>query len=187
MSETFISKWAGHRWPQYCNRTLSSPVFPGTPNSAMASSEKPHFLQKKVLVIGIEDLKMLSIINLLKQFSQCIKMTWVEIFWEKVFGASKDFLVTAVVVCYWVICHLHSGWHLWCLKLLTFVQIGLYSTNFIWVSGQDASAELVWRRGPHACLHVKSLKTDVSAEKKERVAAQNPGALYALLQANIRK
>ena len=37
------------------------------------------------------------------------------------------------------------------------------------------------------CLHVKSLKTDVSVEKKERVAAENPGVLYVLLQANTKK
>lgn len=50
------------------------------PKFEMAFSWKPHFLQKKVLVVGIEGLKTLSIRNLLKQFSQCIKMTWVEIF-----------------------------------------------------------------------------------------------------------
>lgn len=157
------------------------------PKFEMASSWKPHFLQKNMLVVGIEDLKTLSIRNLLKQFSWCIKMTWVEIFWEAFLVKVKTFLVTPVVVCYWVICHLHSGWDPWCLQSLTFGWTGLYRTNFICVSGQDASAEVVWRRGPCVCLHVKSPKTGISVERKERVSAENPGVLYVLLQASIEK
>lgn len=37
------------------------------------------------------------------------------------------------------------------------------------------------------CLHVKSPKPDISVETKERVSAENPGALYVLLQASIEK
>lgn len=78
MSEIIISKQAGHRWAQYCNRALSCPAPPGTPNSEMASSGKPHFLQKKVLGVGIEDVKMLSIRNLTKQLTQSVEIMWVE-------------------------------------------------------------------------------------------------------------
>lgn len=165
MSETFISKWVGQRWPQYCDRTLNCPVPLATPHSEMFFSGKLHFLEKKVLVTGVEDLEMLSIRNLLKQFSQCIKMTWVKIFWG-LFEDSQDYLVTAIVVCYWVICRLHSSWDLQCLTLLAFVWTDLYSTNFIRVSRQDAIAVLAWGPGPHACLHAESPKPDVSVAKE---------------------
>lgn len=56
-------------------------------------------------------------------------------FLRGLFGEGADVLVMALVVCYWAICQLLSGWDLWCLKrtsLLAFVLTGSYRTGEVY-------------------------------------------------------
>lgn len=56
----------------------------------MALSGKPHFLQKKVLGVGIEDVKCYASETYLSS-SQSIEIMWVEILWEAFLVKVKTF------------------------------------------------------------------------------------------------
>lgn len=108
-------------------------MLPSTPHCEMASSGKPRFLQKKVLVVGIEDLKMLSIRNLLKQFS-VYQNGMGRDFLRGIFGESRLLGDSSSCV---LLGHLPSSFWSRSLvsKIVDFCLDGLYSTNFIRASG----------------------------------------------------